>query len=88
MPREALRENLTRLHTELESVENLDEELHTLLRRVANDIEKVLGEEEPAEEPHPRRAQLDEIALKFEADHPRLASVLGELADTLAKLGI
>ena len=87
MPREALRENLTKLHTELESVENLDEELHALLRRVADDIEKVLGDEEPVEA-HPRRAHLDEIALKFEADHPRLASVLGELADTLAKLGI
>ena len=87
MPREALRENLTKLHTELESVENLDEELHPLLRRVADDIEKILGDEQPVET-HPRRAQLDEIALKFEADHPRLASVLGELADTLAKLGI
>ena len=87
MPREALRESLTKLHTELESVENLDEDTHALLRRVADDIEKVLEEEQAVEAP-PRRAHLDEIALRFEADHPRLAGILGELADTLAKLGI
>lgn len=87
MPREALRENLTKLHTELASVENLDEELHALLRSVAADIEKVLGDED-AVETHSPRAQLEEVAVKFEADHPRLASVLGELADTLSKLGI
>jgi len=87
MPKQALREQLKTLHTELASVENLDEELHALLRRVAADIEKVLGDEETVEA-HSRRAQLEEIAVKFEADHPRLASVLGELADTVSKLGI
>ena len=87
MPREALRENLTKLHTELASVENLDEELHALLRSVAADIENVLGDEDAAAT-HSRRAQLEDVAVKFEADHPRLASILGELADTLSKLGI
>jgi len=87
MPKEALRENLTKLHTELAAVENLDEELHALLRSVAADIEEVLGDE-AAVETHSRREQLEDVAVKFEADHPRLASLLGELADTLSKLGI
>lgn len=86
MPRDALRKNLTRLHAELESVENLDEDTHALLRRAASDIEKVLGDDEA--DAHSPRAQLNEIAVRFEAEHPRLASILSELADTLSKLGI
>jgi hypothetical protein len=31
---------------------------------------------------------LREAALRLEAEHPRLASALGQLSDTLAKLGI
>ena len=86
MHRDALRENLKKLHTELASVEEFDEDLHTLLRQVADDIEKLLGDE--AAEVHSVRAQLEDAAVKFEADHPRLAGVLGELADTVNKLGI
>ena len=84
MPREALRENLKKLHTELASVDNLDEELQTLLKQAADDIEQALGDEPRAS----GRPQLDELALRFEADHPRLSSILGEIADTLSKLGI
>ena len=44
MHRETLRENLEKLRTELAAAaENLDENLHTLLRGVADDIEPVLG---------------------------------------------
>ena len=86
MHREALRENLRKLHTELASVEELDEDLHTLLRQVADDIENTLGDE--AVEAHSVRAQLEDAAVKFEADHPRLAGILSELADTVNKLGI
>ncbi len=86
MHRDALRENLKKLHTELASVEEFDEDLHTLLRQVADDIEEMLGDE--TVEVHSVRAQLEGAAVKFEADHPRLAGILGELADTVNKLGI
>jgi hypothetical protein len=86
MHRDALRENLRKLHSELASVEELDEDLHTLLRQVADDIEKMLGDE--AVEAHSVRARLEDAAVKFEADHPRLAGILGELADRVTKLGI
>ena len=87
MHRETLRENLRKLRTELASAaENLDENLHTLLRGVADDIERVLGGK--AAEAHAARERLEKIAVKFEANHPRLAKILGEMADTLGKLGI
>ena len=38
--------------------------------------------------PEGATAQLEEAALRLEAEHPRLASVLGQIADALAKLGI
>ncbi len=87
MPRETLRENLRKLRTELASAaENLDENLHTLLRGVADDIERVLGGK--AVEAHAARERLEKIAVKFEANYPRLAKILSETADTLGKLGI
>lgn len=79
--------HLTALHAELESVKNLDEELHEELRQLAADIEKRLAEEEPLEV-HSWRARLKDMAVRFEAEHPRLAGTLGEVADTLGKLGI
>ena len=87
MHRKTLRENLRKLRTELASAaENLDEDLHTLLRGVADDIERVLGRK--AVEAHSGRERLEKIAVNFEASHPRLAKILGETADTLGKLGI
>jgi len=87
MPKETLRKNLKDLQTELSSAEQkLDTELHTLLRGVAEDIEHLLGDEPAA--PRSGKEQLEEIALKFESDHPRLASIVGEVADTISKMGI
>ena len=87
MHRETLRENLRKLRTALASAaENLDEDLHTLLRGVTDEIERVLGRK--AVEAHSGRERLEKIAVNFEASHPRLAKILGETADTLGKLGI
>ncbi len=86
MPRETLREDLRRLHTELRSVEDLDEDLHTLLRQVAGDIEEALGKD--VNETRTHRPQLEALATRFEAGHPRLARILSELTDTISKLGI
>jgi len=86
MHKENLRENLKKLHTELASLDNLDEELDTLLRQVAEDIEQVIGD--APVEPRSGKEQLQEMAIKFETDHPRLGTILSELADTLSKLGL
>lgn len=85
--REALREDLKKLHAELPSAaENLDENLQALLRKVADDIEQIIGGDSVG--PNSGRDRLETLTVKFEADHPRLANILGEIADTLSKLGI
>ena len=64
MPKEALRENLRKLHEELaSSPTELDEETQALLRGVADDIEQVLGEE--SVEPRSVRDRLEQAALAF-----------------------
>ncbi len=91
MPRKALQQHLSELHEELASANDLDPALRQQLRHVADDIETLLGETaEP--ETAPAGAQLQDrvqqATVEFEAEYPRLARILGDVADTLAKLGI
>ena len=86
MPRQALRKQLTELHGELASASELDPELRELLREVAGDIEKLLGEEPSTADQ--LQGRIRQATVDFEAEHPRLAHILGDLADTLTKLGI
>jgi len=87
MHKENLRETLNKLRLELDStVNSVDDQLHTALKEIADDIETALGDE-PVEV-RSGREQLQEMAAKFETDHPRLANILGELTDTLTKMGI
>jgi hypothetical protein len=85
--KEVLREDLKKLHAELPSAAaNLDDDLHALLLEVAGDIERIIGGD-PAEA-IPGTERLEKLTVEFEADHPRLAKILGEITDTLGKLGI
>jgi hypothetical protein len=91
MPKDALQKQLTELHDTLASTAELDPELRALLKEVSGDIEIILDEDTSAGETSAagqlqtrvRRATVD-----FEAEHPRLAHILEDLADTLTKLGI
>ena len=91
MPKTALRQQLTELHDSLASADELDPELRALLRDVSGDIENLLGEDASAEEASAAdqlQARLRRATVDFETEHPRLAHILENLADTLAKLGI
>ena len=68
------------------TVNSLDGQLHAALEEVADDIETALGD--GPVEVRSGKARLQELAVKFETDHPRLANILGELTDTLSKMGI
>ena len=86
MKRASVLNRLKELHTELTSSFDVpDEELRTTLKGIAEEIEIVIGEE--SAEIQSGREQLVEIAVKFETDHPRVAGILTEIADTLGKLG-
>ena len=87
MPRNALREHLRQLHHELSQAEELDPEARALLAEVSEEIERLLGEEEPG--PGEALAErLREAAERFEQSHPALTAVVGRLANALANLGI
>ena len=86
VPKESLNRQLELLHDELESADALDAETRESLSRLAADIEYVLNDE--AANPESVARRVEEAALRFEASHPSLARVFGEVTDALAKLGI
>jgi hypothetical protein len=87
---ESLRNLLARVHERLQHAEKLDPESRELLIRLVDDIERTMGPEavhhEHPERPHPSRAE--ELAVRFEAEHPALARAVRQLMDLLVKAGI
>ena len=82
-----LQKLLADLHRELTGATSIDPESRKLLDQVLADIRELTGKD-PDEAGEGATAQLQEAALRLEAEHPRLAAALGQLGDTLAKLGI
>ena len=91
MPEKALQRHLADLHDELAAAGDLDPGLRRQLRDVADEIEALLGASQNAVT-SPAEAQLQarirRATVEFEADYPRLARVMSDVADTLTKLGI
>jgi hypothetical protein len=81
-----LRDDLERLHAELARARAVDDESRALLHTLAGDIERVL--EQSGEAGRGLRARVEQLALRFETDHPRLAATLNQLTDSLARMGI
>ena len=86
MSDEDLRDLLSQLHTRLGGAKSLDGESRKLLTTVARDIETALKRGTA-----PKKSTLEpieELAVRFEADHPAVADVLRQIVDTLGKAGI
>jgi len=80
---------LENLHRELASADSIDEESRVLLQDLAQDVERLAGDADAADVEHESTAgQLQNAALRFESDHPKLAMAVGEVIDALSKLGI
>lgn len=86
MPRETLQRNLTQLHKELETADTLDDQTRESLAQLAEDIQRVLADESADHRSLAER--IETTALEFEASHPRLSRLFGEVTDALAKIGI
>jgi len=86
MAQENLRELLSHLHTRLGHAKSLDEESRKLLTTLSQDIERALGR--ASEETAPARNTLEGVAVRLEAEHPALATVVRQLVDALGKAGI
>ena len=89
MDKQQLRENLTQLHAELQSVESIDDTEILALRQLSDDIQELLDRGEHSEHTYKNlgerlRAGIDQ----FEASHPNVTLLMGQAADVLAKMGI
>ena len=85
--KEKLHQLLDDLHGELADTGSLDEQAKQELRALAAEIGTAVGEGEDGK-PDEALGRLQAATLEFESEHPRIAGILGNIADTLAKLGI
>jgi len=89
MDQQQLQGTIEKLHRELASADSVDEESRALLQKIVQDVEKLAGDAEAAGVEHQTTAgQLENAALRFESEHPKLSMALGEVIDALGKLGI
>lgn len=87
MDRPRLQRLLEDIRAELADARKLDDESRRTLHELADELERLAGrEEEGAFAAMPDR--LREAMLRFETEHPRLSALLGQVSDTLGKLGI
>ncbi|MCL5030567.1 MAG: DUF4404 family protein [Bacteroidetes bacterium] len=87
---EHLRRSLENLHNELKSAKQVDEESIKLLRRLMDDIQKILDKEERTSSGgNPNIIEiLKESAQKFELTHPELAGAINIVISGLTNIGV
>lgn len=84
-----LRDLIKTLHTELTAAESVDADSRAMLQQLIKDIEDLAAKDDkPAEHVESATGQLENAALKFESEHPKLSMAIGEIMDALGKLGI
>ena len=89
MDKQHLQGMIEKLHRELASTDSIDDDSRALLQELAQDVEKLAGSTESSTEKHgTTTGQLQNAAVKFESEHPKLSMALGEVIDALGKLGI
>ena len=81
-----LRDLLAQLHSKLQHAKAVDPEARKLLVTVADDIEEAL--ELRGARPVVAETKLEEVAVKFEVEHPALAEAVRDVVDALGKAGI
>ncbi len=89
MERQQLIKTLDQLHADLSQTEHVDPETLARLLAITSDIQRIMSErpETSMEEVSPVSSSLKDVLLKFEADHPELATSVGKVADALAAMG-
>lgn len=93
MPRNQLKNSIKHLQEELADGEPLSKEeraqLESVLGQVAALLEREGAEvEAPSESDAGVFGELPSLVERFESTHPKLAVVLGRIADSLSQLGI
>ncbi len=90
MQKHELQETLAKLHGELSDQEKIDDATRRLLKKFADDINRLLDDAATtsADDVEPLSEQVQDLVLKFEADHPQLTAALNQVASALANMGI
>jgi hypothetical protein len=84
-----IKQTLIDLHRELESTEEVDDDLRALLREVDGDIHELLaGEERSPGVIDGLRDRLEALAADFAGQHPNTERFFREVIHALARMGI
>ena len=85
-----IQQHILALHERLERLDNrsLEPRTRELLLMLLNDLTRLLGPPPSDAEDHPLTQRLEEIAVRFEAEHPSVGTAVRQLIDALAKAGI
>ena len=90
MNKKQLDERLKELHNELKRIKSVDEKELQILEQLNADIQDILEQQE-SDQSH-SYDQLDErlksAMEQFAASHPQITSLMGQIADMLARIGI
>ncbi len=87
---ENLKRSLENLHNELKRSKQVDEESRKILRKLIDDIQKILDKEERASSGSKQNLleNLKESAQKFELTHPELAGAINIVINGLSNIGV
>lgn len=90
MEKQQLQESLNALHSELSDRVKIDDDTRALLKALSTDIDRLLDDstENTPDDVEPVSEQVQDLVLKFEADHPELTAALNRIASALANMGI
>lgn len=97
MTQQELLTKLSSLHTELSQAQQVDPSTVVMLETVMADIQAVLGRDSSEtdqvvasdeESPADIRGALHDLLLRIKSEHPHFSSVVEQVADGLAALGI
>lgn len=85
-----IQQHIVALHERLERLDSrsLEPRTRELLLVLLNDLTRLLGAPPIDDEDHPLTDRLEEIAVRFEAEHPSVGTAVRQLIDALAKAGI
>ena len=89
MDKQQLDERLKELHSELSQIKSVDENERQILQQLMADIQDILEKEEYSQSyPGPFEERLKYAIELFGVSHPRITSMMGQIADMLARIGI
>lgn len=86
-----LKAHLKALHRQLQETNDVDPELETLLRQLDGDIDRALARREESqldENTFGLSSRTQELAARFNANHPTVSAGLRQLGNMLGNMGI